>query len=896
MSKPSAHYVLSTHWDREWHTPFQAFRHELVGVVDRILQGLTDGRLKGPFTTDGHAVLIEDYLEIRPEKRELIENLARRGSLSIGPWYVLPDEFLVSGESLIRNLRQGRNVARQLGGKPSAAGFVCDMFGHNSQLPQIFAGFGIRGGFIWRGINTSGKRNLIWRGADGTELVCHRFGVEGYGSYAERVRRNADFKKGFEPSKFDDYLDDYIAHLAENSDVDDVLLFDGCDHQIWDEGVYALLTERMARDDGSHRVVHTDLDEYMAAVLSQRERITTTVEGELRQPGLEQPGREMQCLLAGALSSRVRIKQANSACQALLCHWAEPICALARVMLGDRSPDPAPFLELAWRWLLKNQAHDSICGCGIDQVHEDMKFRFSQAQQIADRLTIDSTRAIAANVAGHLAENEIRVVVFNPLTNDVTDQPMELTLEIPAEWPLSDGPEFRLTTTHGADVAYQRLEQGPERLRYRRCPTTYPQDYQARDVKITLPVSVPATGYSTLTVRPAGQTDPTPADAPGVATGDRAMANDILEVAIQPDGTLTLTDKRTGHIYPGLLAFEDAEDIGDSWNYTAAQNGRVLLSTDGSADVEVVHNGPLLTEFRIRTIMAVPEAFDFNAQTRSKRSIDMAIESYLSLRPGQDFVEVRTVVDNTARDHRLRVVAPSGTNATTYLADTPFDVVERNIALHADNDRYRERETETKPQQSWTAVHDGDRGLAVLSEGLFESAVRDLSGRPIALTLFRGTARTALEPCDTGGQCLGTMEFRYRIMPLCGPPDRVRLCRLGQQMTTGLRAVQLTVKDLAIHRTATAVPATAGLLRVVGPAVVTSLRQVAGALQLRMFNPADIAVTVGVNSTGLQAQKNAPRSIYPVDFESNPLGPAAPLDSISEVKLKPKQIVTLRLE
>ena len=894
MTKPAAHYVLSTHWDREWHRPFQAFRHELVALLDRVLDGLTDGRLKGPFCTDGHAVLVEDYLEIRPERRDRIRDMAGKGMLVIGPWYVLPDEFIVSGESLVRNLRLGREVARSLGGQPSDAGFVCDMFGHNSQLPQIFAGFGIHAGFIWRGVNTAGRRNLIWRGADGTELVCHRFGVEGYGSYSERVRRNADFEVGFDPSKFDEYLDAYLEHLAANSDVETLLLFDACDHQVWDERVYALLAERMARGGGSHQILHTSLDKYIEAMLGERERITTIVEGELREPALDQPGLEMQALLSGTLSSRVRLKQANAQCQALLCHWAEPVCALARTLLGERVPGPAPFLDLAWRWLLKNQTHDSICGCSIDQVHEDMKFRFSQAQQIADRLTEDASRAIAASVAGHLGKNEMRVVVFNPLTDDVVEQPVELTLQIPAEWPSADGPAFCLTTADGSEVGYQRLEQTPDQTRLRRRPTAYPQIYKTNDVRIALPLSVPAAGYATLTVKPGKQPAKVPLhDPPGMATGERTMANDILNVEIQCDGTLTLTDKRTGHIYPGLLGFEDAEDIGDGWNYTASDNGRTLVSTGGGANLELVHDGPMLTVFRIRTVMAVPEAFDFAGQARDGRSIEMNIESLLSLRPGQDYVDVQTVVDNTARDHRLRVLLPSGADASTYLADSPFDVIERDIALHADNDRYRERETETKPQQSWTAVYDGDRGVAVLSEGLCESAVRDVPGRPIALTLFRGTHRTSLIPSDTAGQCPGTMVFHYRIMPLTGRPDPVRLCRLGQQMMTGLRTVQLRAEDAAIHRTATTVPPTAGLLRVDGPAVVTSLRQVGEGLELRMFNPVDSGITVCVSSAGLTAP---PRTVYPVDFESNPLAPARPLDSICEVPLKAKQIITLRLE
>ena len=145
-------YVLSTHWDREWYQSFQDYRQRLVQLVDLILdEGFKGGQLKGPFQTDGQAIIIEDYLEVRPERAQEIQQAAAAGQLAIGPWYVLPDEFIVSGESIIRNLALGRSIARALGGVPSSAGFACDLFGHISQLPQIFAGFSIRAGLVWRG-------------------------------------------------------------------------------------------------------------------------------------------------------------------------------------------------------------------------------------------------------------------------------------------------------------------------------------------------------------------------------------------------------------------------------------------------------------------------------------------------------------------------------------------------------------------------------------------------------------------------------------------------------------------------------------------------------------------------------------------------------------------------
>ena len=100
MAQRPVHYVLSTHWDREWYRTFQDFRYRLVQLLDNVFEGWENGELKGPFQTDGQAIILEDYLEVRPEKRSLVREYLENGNLVAGPWYVLPDEFIVSGESL----------------------------------------------------------------------------------------------------------------------------------------------------------------------------------------------------------------------------------------------------------------------------------------------------------------------------------------------------------------------------------------------------------------------------------------------------------------------------------------------------------------------------------------------------------------------------------------------------------------------------------------------------------------------------------------------------------------------------------------------------------------------------------------------------------------------------
>jgi alpha-mannosidase/mannosylglycerate hydrolase len=537
-----------------------------------------------------------------------------------------------------------------------------------------------------------------------------------------------------------------------------------------------------------------------------------------------------------------------------------------------------------------------------------MKYRFSQCRRIADRLTTQSMRALGAGIAGEVQPEELRVVVFNPLPRPLAET-AELTLQIPTDWPMFNEffgfepkPSFRIYDAGGQEIAYQRLGQAMHRTVMRVAYDRFAGTFPAHDVAVSLPLSVPAMGYTTLTVRAGERGLPTRhPEVPGLATSERSMANESLSVTIEPNGTLTLTDLRSGQTYARLLTYEDVADIGDGWYHGIAVNDQAYVSTAARADVALVHNGPMMTAFRIRTTMGVPAEFRFDSMTRSNQLVDLVIDSLVTLRPGAERLEVQTTVHNVADDHRLRVLLPSGAEAAgTYLADSPFDVVERPIALRADNHLYRELEVETRPQQTWTAVYADDRGLALVSAGQMESAVRDLPERPLALTLFRGTRRTVMTGGEPNGQLRGELVFRYWIVPLADAPDPVRLCALGQQLAAPLRDVQLRSEDLAIERAALSaertLPPSAGFLSVEGAAVVSSVRQVGGGMEVRLWNPTPEAVRAILRLTERPQAATQPTQAQYVNLESAPLAEPEPIEAGAlEVSLGPKQIVTLRL-
>ncbi|RRJ95201.1 glycoside hydrolase family 38 [Opitutaceae bacterium TAV4] len=934
------HYVLSTHWDREWYQTFQDYRRRLVHLLDRVLDDLESGALRGPFTTDGQSIILDDYLEIRPERRAQIERFARDGRLKIGPWYVMPDEWLVSGESLVRNIRLGRKQARDFGGVASDAGLVCDQFGHIGQLPQILKNFGIRSALVWRGIEQRATAHLVWRGADGTPIPTYRFGRAGYCDYTWDVRRCTERSLPFDPALAPNDLRAFLdKEAARTHPALPLIVFDGGDHLEHDDDHYALLFAQKPSPDFPYAITHSTLDAWiddmLAAAAAHPEvfgKNADVVTGELRENSRASAQVDQQWLIPGVLSSRVWIKQANAECQSLLTQWAEPFAALASTLITPPPSPPATYLDTAWRWLLQNHPHDSICGCSIDEVHEDMKYRFAQCRQIAAAQTAESLAQLASSIPGELNEKELRVLVANPLPRPL-DEPVDLTLHIPAEWGcfqeffgFEPKPAFRIhDATTGDELPYQLLAQDMARTKLRINPIKFPEAYKTNDVTVCVRLRLPALGYTTLIVREGAWDEPAPRSpvtrgvhpvrhpsAPGLATSECSMANEFFTVTIEPNGTLTVTDKRTGQTYSRLLTFEDIADIGDGWYHGQAVNDQRFVSTAAAADVALLHDGPERCEFRIHTTLRLPDEYRFDTRTRSANLIPLTLDTRVVLRAGADRIEITTEVDNTVKDHRLRVLFPTGASAAThYLADGAFDVVERPIALPSDNHFSHELSVETTPQQTWTAVTGATagggktlRGLAIVSTGLMESAVRDLPERPIALTLLRATRRTVLTDGQPAGQIQGRHVFKYWIVPqVAAAPNRRALCEAGQQLAAGLRTAQLRAADLALHRPktkgASSVPAAASLLALAGDAVLSSSRQVAGSLEVRIFNPTTKATKAVLTFAGQTKKQTGKTAVTRVDFESNPLaasgGSSLTASGSCSFTLRPKEIVTLRV-
>ena len=905
----TAHYVLSSHWDREWHEPFEVFRRRLVTLLDSVLDAVAADRLGGPFTCDGQAVLLEDYLAVRPERAGEVRAALASGALVAGPWYAPPDLLIPSGEALVRNLRLGRQLVRGLGGTPSDAGFLGDLFGHNSQVPQLLRGFGIRGGFLWRGVNLSSERHLVWTGADGTRLPCYRFGTNGYWGFAVHVGGFTSAAPVEEVVEgLGERLQAYIEAEAEATEIGPVLLFDGPDHRQLVGPIQDEVRRCLGRLDGWD-ARGSSLDAYQAEMLEEAEKIGVEVRGELLTPARFGLDRDQQWLIAGTLSSRIPAKQANAAAQAWLCHAAEPWSAVLGRATGRQ--DPPGLLDHAWAELLKNHAHDSICGCSTDAVHEDVDGRFRRAQQVAGTLAGDAWRTLArrADLPPEPPEAR-RLLLVNPVPRDRPAAVTEATVDVPADWPTATrfnfDPEplahFDLIDEAGEPVPFQRLEQTLGVVHVERLAGRNPRRTRAHRVRLAVEADLPAAGHRTLRVVPRSPDEPIRGRPRrrGLRLDDRSMQNERLRVVFDANGSFTLTDLASGEAYPRQLTFEDAGDVGDGWNFEAPANQSVQSSAVGDASLCLLHDGPLQTTFRVRTRLAAPAAFDRGTQRRAEEERPLVIDTEVTLRRGDDAVHLHTRVDHHHEDHRLRVLFPTGAPADRFWADTPFDVVERAVGLSEDADAYREDPVEERPQQSWTAASDETRGLAVVAAGLPEAAVLDRADRPVALTLFRATRRTVFTNGEPGGQLRRPLSFRYAVCPLRGNFPRAALCELGTRLNL-LTPESITASPIEclLEAGEPRLPARASAVAVEGPTVLTSFRAVGDAVEARLFNPEERNVEAVLRFPGRIGDWVAPATAVRVDLEGHPL-PGASAEPIEGDRfgfgLKPKEIVSLRLE
>lgn len=787
-------YVLSlTHWDREWRFPFEKTRMLLVEMMDELLRVLDENPDYACFHLDGQTVLLEDYCEVRPENEQRIRRYVEQGRIRIGPWYVLPEENQVSGESLVRNFLLGERVGRRFG-PCMKVGYTPTSWGQVSQMPQIMRGFGIDSIIFYRGITPDQVEGNYyrWEGPDGSRLLGVRLGDHARVSFFHLVHRRVVMGRGPEvtghqwewggkpfrvcgsgtatpyrfaappiewhPERIEEAFVDIDRNELGDWKTSFAPVFDCDDSTAPFAGTPRIIEAANERVENDRQIVHTDLERFIADAREELDLDDLEVmRGEMRYP--ERAGLFTD-LYGDVQATRLPMKRMNRRAEVALQRRAEPLATIAWC-LGEEYPRFD--LDEANRKLIQNHAHDSIGGCGRDEVNEAVENRFREVRTTATALTENACRRIAGRIdTGRFGPEEMLLIVFNPLPRERTEV-VEAEIDISADRQI-DG--LRVEDPDGNEMPVQILDRFDFQAPFDH-PHELPLRIEGERWKFLFHgPDVPAMGYRVFRIVPFRH----PMRHPGsMLTGSHTMENEHLAVTVNPNGTVDVVEKSTGRALRKQNLFRDRGETGDYWVGDRPLKERVITSHGAEAQVSLVEDGRLRCTMEARLQLDLPVGATEDGSERREECRTVPITIRYSLVAGEPFLRIRTTIDNRVEDHLLSALFPTGVRTDVSHAEVPIDVVERDIPLPQCRD-WREPHRPRHPQRSFVDLSDGQAGVALLNRGLPQYETFDDEQRTVGLTLLRAhrawnSVRLAHYPDQHGTQLPGEHTFDYALMP-----------------------------------------------------------------------------------------------------------------------------------
>jgi len=826
MTEIKAFFVPHTHWDREWYLPFEVFREKLVELVDKLVLIMDSDPDWRYFLLDGQTIVLEDYFEVRGANPALLK-LIKEGRIGIGPWYDLPDEFLVSGESIIRNLRRGHEICRKLGVEPVKLGYLPDMFGHVSQMPQIFNGFGIEDSIVWRGVPALPKNQFLWKSRNGSSVFAAYLPL-GYGFFFDLPESAEEFVKRFE----------FMLSYYTPKDASGVYLVQpGTDHWSPDPALSTMLKEVNAlKKDWQLKI--SGPQDYFTEIKPRAKDIPEHC-GELRSC-------ENTQILPGVASARLYLKEMNHRAGAMLEKYLEPVAVLNRLSKGADLTDRLDYL---WKLLLSNHPHDSICGCSVDAVHSEMETRYKKIFELSKEV-FGKCLASATDVKAPRVET---LSVWNP-GGKVSPAVIEFEDEV---W---SGKNLALESADGKKFALERVERlSREELAFQ---TSAPgalafvtlcwfdveqvAGYYINEIKtkkaggklfvdlyvssrnMNFPVKkelakiqkivdrekiaevifkvfkkadfrsiavldeLDGAAFTTFKVKKE-KLDSTGAD--GVSVSGRGLENKCLKIEVEDSGRIRALDKESGKEI--VMEFSDRGDRGDSYNFDPVP-GDVAVRSPEKFRVKPGPSGKTFASLDLEYHYKVPAALDQDRKKRSDKKTPIVIRTRIYLYAGVRRVDFETEFENTAKDHRLQADFWYPELVDGYWAESGFDLVKRKIVAEKLPEQPEipnpaqlilgmETAYASSPIQNFACLSKSNHTMAVAGRGLkeVEAGKDEKGGRSrLSLTLCRSIgflARADLNyrtnqagpPLEVpDAQCFRKFHWKYSLIFMSGPIEQ----------------------------------------------------------------------------------------------------------------------------
>ena len=759
MDKKIFCVISHTHWDREWYSPLEIFRHRLTDLFDRLFV-ILENNPQFVFHMDAQTIVLEDYLAVRPDKKDLLKKFISERRIMVGPWYLQNDFYLTSGESTVRNLLEGAKLCTEFGGK-GGIGYAADQFGNISQLPQILDNFGYQNFVFGRGFNEfdfdaevgpdgfprrqKSPTEFIWEGADGTKVLALHMRYW----YNNAQRFSSDIDKA---TKMLEAIEETFKDAFTFTPY--YLLMNGVDHLEPQSDLLEVLNKLQETLPENKAIMQYNFDDYVADVrkyVDDNDVELPVVSGELRR------GHDWD-LLKGTLSSRHYLKVANCRAQALLENRMEPLYAMME-RNGMKGVYPFDQLRYTWKNLMRNHPHDSICGCSRDEVHAHMENRYAEIFEYGNELLRRGMQTASDHMAtmSKGGEQDYILTVANTLS-----VPTSECVKATFKFIESDGfDNFEMLDENGNAVDFiitNKYRNRHDVFSPLNLPGTL--DVDVYDVIVNVGEVTPYSFKSFLVRRKDGKAEV----APKICCDNLSIKSDKFVVDFV-DGKVNITDKSTDRKICDCISIEETADIGDSYVFVTDGGTPTIFDTYKSA--EIISKNAYEQIVRVVYDVPSPAEYDFDNKCRSAETVVSTVTLDLILTKGRDWVEVKYSVDNKAKDHRIRVVVNTDVVSKHALADIAYDIVS-----HTDEDHYPLTYSKVFPNATFAALCDdnNDNGFAVFTQGAHEFEVLD--DKNLAFTIIRGTGGINVGASDNwkvpGNQEIRVIEGELGLHPFVG--------------------------------------------------------------------------------------------------------------------------------
>ena len=735
--------ISHTHWDREWYFPFEKFRIRLCDLINSLLD-IIEKYPEYVFHLDAQCIVLEDYIEIYPEKEELLCNYINSGNIIVGPWYVQNDFFLSSGEATIRNIFIGRRIAEKFG-KCANVGYTADQFGLISQLPQILTKMGIDKHMFGRGYTfyEAGKNDkkipvdceFYWEAPDGSKV----FSVLLPYWYNNMQRISDDIDTALER------LNKAEKNLSMWSNAPYYILMNGVDHLEAQDDIIPIM-EKINFLLEDKKIYQTTMEEAIRKVESFAS--DKTVKGELRY------GKELD-VLTGTCSTRVDIKKLNYDIQNMTEHQVEPLYSMI-VLLGGDNIYPQNEINYMWKTLIPNHAHDSICCCSNNNVMKHMQDRYLSIKEVGDELIERGCRFINHHIQRSEENNgEYYLTVVNTFQMAYTGV-IDISIDINIA---EDKGSFRIISPDGEEIPFV-INKRENKWHATFSSLNLPGRIEVISYKVQIFVKdVPSFGYTNYSIIPTESTDDV------IVLDYNVLENDYLKVDFEGN-RINLEDKINNIYFVDVLNFDDVGDNGDSYTFIPFEADTPIKAE--LTEIKTIYANKLKSEVSLTYVMNVP--YEKNENGRCGQIVQNKITVLLSLGKCDKFLNVKVVIDNNSKYHWLRAVVNTGIcNNLTY-ASSVYDVIERDDSMI--DERLRNH---TQPVNGFVYKKNSKFGFAIYTKGLYE--YENSEKEIVRLSLLRST--DVISDIDyrkwgnSDNLMIGQTEVSFALMPFNGDDSTI---------------------------------------------------------------------------------------------------------------------------